>query len=196
MINPYVLPVSPRLLWQTEVGGWNLLAFDYIAGRHADYSPGSDDLPRVIKVMDLLGQITCPDLPLKRAEQRWASHFEDISTAELLRGDSLLHTDFNPVNVLITADSTYLIDWAWPTRGAAWIDPACLVLRLMAAGHTAAEAETWAAHNAAWINAPSDGVTTFAHANRNMWREIADADPQPWKQRMAAVATNWAEYRS
>jgi RIO-like serine/threonine protein kinase len=30
----------------------------------------------------------------------------------------LLHTDFNPLNVLMTADGAWIIDWAWPTRGA------------------------------------------------------------------------------
>jgi hypothetical protein len=39
MINPCVLPVAPRLRWQAEGAGWNLLAFDYLPGtRHADYT--------------------------------------------------------------------------------------------------------------------------------------------------------------
>src|ERR1700683_5148180 len=36
----------------------------------------------------------------------------------------------------------WLIDWAWPTLGAAWTDPARWILRLMASGgHTAPEGE-------------------------------------------------------
>lgn len=100
------------------------------------------------------------------------------------------------MNVLISADSTYIIDWAWPTRGAAWIDPACFALRLMAAGHTAAEAESWAARATAWSSAPTQGIAVFAQANRRMWDEIACHDPLPWKQRMATVATEWSEYRA
>jgi hypothetical protein len=60
-----------------------------------------------------------------------------------LAGDTLLHTDYNPENILITPDGTArLIDWAWPTCGAGWIDPCCLLIRLIAAGHTAHQAET------------------------------------------------------
>jgi hypothetical protein len=196
MINPHVLDVAPTLLWQIEIEGWHLLAFDHVDGRHADYSPGSADLPKVVAAMDALGRIPCPDLPLKEAERRWSDYFGDASARELLRGDSLLHTDFNPLNILIDEGSTYIIDWAWPTRGAAWIDPACLVLRLMAAGHTAAEAESWAARTVAWGTAPTAGVRVFADASRRMWREIARHDPQPWKQRMATVADAWAEHVS
>ncbi|MFD1535587.1 hypothetical protein [Nonomuraea guangzhouensis] len=35
-------------------------------------------------------------------------------------------TDYNPLNMLIAEGRALLIDWAWPTRGAGWIDPACL----------------------------------------------------------------------
>jgi hypothetical protein len=61
MINPHVLPVSARLRWHIEdVAGWNLLGFDYVAGRHADYTPGSPDLAKVIATIRRLGQIHCP----------------------------------------------------------------------------------------------------------------------------------------
>jgi hypothetical protein len=37
--------------------------------------------------------------------------------------------------VPISEHRAWLIDWAWPTLGAAWTDPACWVLRaLMASG--------------------------------------------------------------
>ncbi len=196
MINAHVLDVAPELVWQTEIEGWHLLAFDHVDGRHADYSPGSADLPKVIATMDVLNRLPCPDLPLKQAERRWATYVDDASALDLLRGDSLLHTDFNPLNILINDGSTYIVDWAWPTRGAAWIDPACLILRLMAAGHTAAEAESWAARTVAWTAAPTAGIAVFADASRRMWREIARNDPQPWKQRMATVADAWAAYMS
>lgn len=86
MINPYVLSLAPPLRWQTEGAGWNLLAFTYIPGaRHADYSPGSADLPAVVQVINRLQGIPCPDLPVKRAEQRWAAYVDDTDL-ELLAG--------------------------------------------------------------------------------------------------------------
>jgi hypothetical protein len=63
--------------------------------------------------------------------------------------------DFNPLNVLITPARTWIVDWAWPTRGAAFIDPACFVLRLMAHSHTPASAERWARQCAGWTKPPA-----------------------------------------
>ena len=71
MINPFVQAVAPRLLWHDRAAGWDVLAFEYVDGfRHADYRPGSPDLPRVIDAMHRLSPIGCPDLPVKQAWQR------------------------------------------------------------------------------------------------------------------------------
>jgi hypothetical protein len=196
MIAPYVVAVSPRLLWQVEVDGWHLLGFEYVGGRHADYRPGSADVPKVIDAMRLLGQMPCPDLPLKRAEQRWSSYVDNAAALEVLAGDALLHTDWNPLNVLISDGTARIIDWAWPTRGAGFVDPGCLIVRLMAAGHTAREAEDWAGQVPAWNAASVMAIDTFVSASSRMWAEIVDADPVPWKKDMAEAAQEWAEYRS
>jgi thiamine kinase-like enzyme len=108
----------------------------------------------------------------------------------------LLHTDLNPLNVLMTADGAWIIDWAWPTRGAAFIDPACFLLRLMLGGHTAAQAESWAAQCPSWGKTPDHAINVFAIACARLYDEIARDDPQPWKKGFAAVAQAWAEYRS
>lgn len=195
-INPHVQPLAPALLWRLDdVEGWDVLAFEYVEGRHPDYAPGSPDLPAVIAAIDTLAALPVPDLPLKDARRRWAEYLDD-DDAELLGGDTLLHTDYNPENILITTEDTpRMIDWAWPTRGAAWIDPCCLALRLIAAGHTAAQAEDWASRARAWAGAPRPALDVFARANVDMWDDIAANDPQPWKQRMAGAARQWAEAR-
>jgi hypothetical protein len=195
MVNPFVVQVGPRLLWHVEADAWNILGFEHVAGRHADYSPGSADLPMVIDTMSVLGRVHCPHLPLKRSEQRWAGYVDDSAAMELLRGDTLLHTDYNPMNILVTDDAARIVDWAWPTRGAAWIDPACFALRLMAAGHHPAEAEAWAARVPVWADAPPDAVDTFAIISLRMWDEIATDDPQPWKREMRAMVQEWAAFR-
>lgn len=197
MINPHVLALAPRLRWQAEGAGWNLLAFDYIPGaRHADYTPGSADLPAVVQVLNRLQRIPCPDLPVKQAEQRWAAYLDDDAARDLLAGQTLLHTDFNPLNVLMDSGNAWIIDWAWPTRGAAFIDPACFLLRLMLGGHTACEAEAWAARCDSWGTAPDKAIDAFALACARLYAEIAREDPQPWKARLAAVAQEWARSRS
>ena len=197
MINPHVQPLAPQLRWQAEGAGWNLLAFTYIAGaKHADYSPGSADLPAVVQAINRLQQIRCPDLPVKRAEQRWAAHIDDDTNLGLLAGTALLHTDFNPLNVLMTADGTWIIDWAWPTRGAAFIEPACFLLRLML-GATPRRRPRRGQRNAPpGERRRTRRSTSLAIACARLYDEIAREDPQPWKKRFAAVAQDWAEYRS
>jgi hypothetical protein len=196
MINPHVLPVSPRLRWHIDdVGGWNLLGFDCVCGRHADYTPGSPDLAKVIAIMRRLGETRCPDLPVKQADQRWAAYVDDPADLEHLRGDALLHTDYNPLNVLVSDRGAHLIDWAWPTRGAAFIDPACLILRLIAAGHTPAQAETLVAQAPTWKQAANRAINTFAVASSRLWTQIAIDDPHPWKSHMATAAEQWVQHR-
>jgi hypothetical protein len=197
-INPHVRPLAPAVLWHLDdVDGWNVLGFEYVEGRAADYRPGSPDLPLVLDVVGALGATTCPDVPgVKLAAKRWASYVDDPAEVELLDGVALLHTDYNPDNVLVTSDGVArLIDWAWPTRGAAWIDPCCLLIRMMAEGHTAQQAESWAQRAPAWHTAPAGALDVFARACARMWQDIAEHDPQPWKQRMAAAAREWADAR-
>ena len=100
-INPFVLSVSPQLLWSAETEGWSLLAFEYIAGKHADYMPGSRHLDDVVKVANRLSRTAAPDLPeVRAAEQRWST-WAGADDASLLAGETLLHTDFAGHNVII-----------------------------------------------------------------------------------------------
>ena len=93
MINPHVRGVAPRLLWHDQSAGWDLLAFEYIDGtRHADYRPGSPDLPRVVAAMHRLAAIGCPELLVKQARQRWTAYVDREAGLDLLDGDALLHT--------------------------------------------------------------------------------------------------------
>ncbi|MGW3828254.1 aminoglycoside phosphotransferase, partial [Streptomyces sp. NPDC005071] len=61
-INPYVAPrLAPTILWRVQDdGGWDLLGFEYVSGRHADYAPGSPDLPRVLRLAGELAQVDTP----------------------------------------------------------------------------------------------------------------------------------------
>jgi hypothetical protein len=69
--------------------------------RHADYSPGSPDLPWVIATMHRPAAIHRPDLPVKQAHQRWATYVDRESDLDLLDGKAILHTDFNTLNILL-----------------------------------------------------------------------------------------------
>jgi hypothetical protein len=195
---PLVPHLSPALLWHFDEGGWNVLGYEYVEGRHADYRSGSPDLDLLVALMTDLGQISVPDHDgtFKRAEDRWRTYVSEPGHADLFAGDILTHSDWTPDNVLVSADRAWLIDWAWPTLGAAWTDPACWILRLMASGgHTAQQAEQQAARLPAFANADPDHVDAFALANVTMWEEIARQSALSWTKTMAQAATEWAAYR-
>ena len=203
-INPHLPAGSPRLLWRTRTAEWDLLGFERLTGRAADFRPGSPDLPAIVDTLDRLARTPCPALPLKTVRQRWAS-YTDPDTQHLLDGEHLLHTDVAAHNLIVTGTecgnhptgslTAHLIDWAWPTRGPAWVDPAVWVLRLLEAGHTPAAADQWARRLPAWRTAPRPALDAFARANVALWTELAEQDPdRAWKADLAAHARAWAAY--
>ena len=197
-VAPLVQAISPALLWHFDEAGWNVLGYEYAQGRHADYAPGSPDLDRLVQLMDALSQIKVPDGPgpFKRAEDRWTPYLDDPDSASLFAGPVLTHSDWAPDNVLISPHRAWLIDWAWPTLAAAWTDPACWVLRLMASGgHTALQAEQQASRLPAFHDADPAHIDLFAAANVRLWEEIAQSSTSAWTKTMAEAARSWSAYR-
>ncbi|MCX5597182.1 aminoglycoside phosphotransferase family protein [Streptomyces phaeochromogenes] len=186
-ISPHLPASCPRLLWHVEAGGWVLLGYEAVDGRHADYT-ATDDLNLVLVALAELQEVIAPDdIELKTAAERWGKYTEE-GQGELFAGDTLLHTDFAPDNVLIHSGRARLIDWAWPTRGAAWIDPFMLALRIMETGATAAQAVSWVQRVPSWRESDPKALGVFATAVTRLWREIAAEDPAPWKVAMAGHA--------
>jgi hypothetical protein len=196
-LAPAVAGVSPHLLWHEQVDGWDLLAFEAVEdARHADYAPGSPDVPKVLAMLDRLAAVPCPPVSMFAAERRWGKMLDDPADAQRFAGASLLHTDWHQFNVLITNSRAWLIDWAWAARGAAFIDPALVVPRLIAAGHTPGEAEGWVQKSAAWQDADQESVTLFSQALARMLRTLANNDPHgEWRRPMVEAAATWAAYR-
>ena len=97
---------------------------------------------------------------------------------------------------LVSEISPALIDWAWPTLGAGWTDPACWVLRLMASGgHTAHEAERQASRLPAFAAADPAHIDLFTAANVRLWAEVAQSSTSAWTTKMAQAARSWSAYR-
>ncbi|MFH9554677.1 hypothetical protein [Streptomyces sp. NPDC017435] len=150
----------------------------------------SRDLVLVLHALQELHSVTVPaGVDLKTAPQRWADYTMSTEDAGLFAGEILLHTDFAADNVLIDGERARIIDWAWPTRGAAFIDPFVLAVRMMEAGQTADDAITWVSRLPAWREAPAEAVEAFAAPTTHMWGDIAQADPQPWKTNVAQCAS-------
>jgi len=192
IINPLVRHVSASLKWWAVSEEWNLLGFECIPGGHADYSSGSPDVPKVIDALLQLQGIACPKgIEVKRAEDRWASY---TKTPELLAGTSLLHTEWTPGNILV-ADRARLVDWAWPTRGAAWIDPACLAVWLIASGQSPDSAESWVARIPSWLAASPAALDEFARIQALMWEGIAADSTEEWTRNLARASRQYSTYR-
>ncbi|MFF7247061.1 aminoglycoside phosphotransferase [Embleya sp. NPDC008237] len=191
-VNAFLPASAPRVLWRLEVAGWHLLAFEGIEGRHADYTPGSPDLPLVVAALAELVECPAPGLRLPSAWDRWG-YWCDPAQEPLLTGTSLLHTDPAACNVLVDGVRARLVDWAWPALGPAWIDPALWGLRLISAGgHTPERARSWVSRTPGWRTATPDAVRMFTRAEARRWAEYA-TDGVRGAPEIAHAAHAWAE---
>ncbi|ANN16716.1 hypothetical protein SD37_14315 [Amycolatopsis orientalis] len=182
--------IAPAVHFSADIEDWLVVGFEYVRGRRAQLAPGSSDLALVATALDRIGRLQAPGL--RALEQRWQPTWWDRLGQErpevvgrwnldelvawerkvpaLVAGNSLLHTDLHPDQFLIADDGEIrVIDWGWPARGAAWVDPAFLVIRLIDAGHPADEAETWARQNTRWAEAGDEAITAFAVYVAGLW---------------------------
>ncbi|GAA4907268.1 hypothetical protein [Streptomonospora salina] len=196
LINPYVQPLSPAVLWQAEDDAWTVLGFEVIQGRTADFTPGSPDLPAVVELLNRIRRLPLPDMARDWEETRWDRFTADEPEAAHLRGDTLLFTDLNPNNFIVGGGRTWAVDWSWPTRGAALIDPASFLVQLVAAGHSPTDADAWANECDAWTSADSAAIAVFVAATVRMYRAFAECDPAQWRKAMVAAVETWADYRN
>lgn len=195
-VNPHLGQLSPALISHIVDRGWDLLIFEALDGHHADYSPGSADLPAVAALLSRLAATPCPDIGLRPVEDRLRAYVARRADAQAFVGEVLVHTDPNGTNVIVTGTSAKLVDWAWASRGAAWLDAAYWVIWLIAGGHDPASAETWATEVPAWRQAPPEVLTAFAQAKAEYWQQVAGADPDVFAANTQAAARRWAEYRN
>ncbi|MEO3809222.1 phosphotransferase [Sphaerisporangium sp. B11E5] len=193
-INPHVTHLAPYVLWEVEAGGWLLAGFEYVAGRHLEYAPGSPDLEHLALVVERLGATPTPAGMTLQVEQRWPDE-PDLSP---LAGERhLLHTDLNPGNLLATeAGRVYVVDWGHVTRGAAWLEQGLLIPWLIQAGHAPVQADEWLSRFRAWRTADSAAVDLFSKVNADRWARLAEEGPARWRTAMAEATRAWAEYRT
>ncbi|WP_431884906.1 phosphotransferase [Micromonospora wenchangensis] len=191
-VNPWLPDIAPRLRWKIEESDWLALGFDHVPGRHADLTPGSIDLPVIADTLTALtqGLTPCPPVRVQAATKRW----EGLIAPELVDGETLLHTDVTPFNFLVDT-RVHVVDWSMPCRGAAWIDTALMIVRLVRAGHSPADSEEWADQIPAWKQAAPDAVDAFAAALADLWEQRRQESPAPHRGPLAVAARSWASHR-
>lgn len=186
-----VRPHAPELLWTFDAAGWRIVGFEYVDGRQADYTPGSPDLDAVAAAVADLSERQCPDSVLLRVEDRYKA-LDD--RAEAFAGHSLIHCDLNPDNVLITAEGTVrIVDWAFASRGQAWLDLAFMVPWLIRAGHTPASAEAWLSGLPLWQAADRAHVDLFAALLDQAWTRRNVEGAPAWLVEYAGHVRTWHE---
>ncbi|MFH8752969.1 phosphotransferase [Streptomyces rimosus] len=189
VVNAAVRGVGPRLLWQVEAGGWDLLGFEYVEGQHADLSAGSADLALAADVLRSAQDVRAPE---RAGVPSLADRFTDVlppEQLELLSGDTLLHTDTNPHNLLVGGGRGWLVDWAMPAAGPAWVDVAYTTVRLMEADCPAGEALEWAAQFPSWETADPRAVQALVTGTCRLWeRQVGARDARHSNARYAALA--------
>ncbi|NRQ32083.1 hypothetical protein HII36_09560 [Nonomuraea sp. NN258] len=156
---------APRLLGSVTMDGWYATTWQYINdnARHADLSPGSDDLPRVLDTLALLGTQLTPApagatpvidnveallnkgrhllaKPGLDGRELYLAALDGWDAAELA-GDTLVHYDLSESNLLVSGRCVWVVDWAFAAQGAEWLDAALFAPRLVQAGHTPEEVD-------------------------------------------------------
>lgn len=186
--------LAPRLRWHVEAEGWLIAVFDHAPGVCADLRPDSPDLPVIADALTrMAASLTpCPPVNIQPATTRWGRLIDPA----LIDGDTLLHTDMTHHNFLIAGGRAQVVDWSMPCRGAIWLDTARMLVRLIRAGHTPAEAESWAAQLSAWTQATAEAVDAFAAALAKLSGRLRDHNTNaPHLAEMAKASDAWHQYR-
>ncbi|MGW6600249.1 phosphotransferase [Streptomyces sp. NPDC055036] len=177
-INETVTGIGPGVRYRFELGGWFCLAFIYVEGRHADLSPGTEDMSAVTFTMQKMQQLVFSEsLPFDRftfSAPQFAERFVKFlnpGEAEALKGLNLLHTDTNPHNIMIGKHGghAYVVDWAMPAMGPAWVDPAYMATWLMSYGQTPSDALAWLSGFTSWRQADPKAVEAFVNVTCRHW---------------------------
>ncbi|MEU8826505.1 phosphotransferase [Streptomyces sp. NPDC048636] len=185
-INETVGGISPTIRHRVDAGGWLALAFVYVPGSHADLGPGSKDLDAVAAALERMQHLRPPvDVPVPPLVDRFKGFLEP-GEAERLAGDCLLHTDTNPHNLLIDhGGEAYVVDWAMPAIGPAWVDAAYTAVRLMECEQSPTDALAWLDGITSWRQADERAVEAFVTATCRHWAAaVGEKDAEPSNRRV------------
>ena len=222
------------LLLGTIDDEWFLLVFEDVDGEQPDLRPDSPDVPALLRTIDAMHTILTPcplpalrtvDAALGAQLSGWAHlsrrppHDLDLWARRNLdklaamesawrpwsAGNTMLHMDLRPDNVLIRRDDrrAMIVDWAHAAKGAPWLELANLVPHLIVAGHSPTEAERAVLHGPAMAGVPAWAITGFAAAIAGYW-SAASRQPAPpgayglraFQGTAAAAALAWVAHRT
>jgi len=136
---------APQLRWFLD-GDWVVLGLEYVAARAPRRPWRRTDLDTCLDALETVADLLTPvpsglDLdPVAEELGAWPEFWDHVrahhdlpradeaaalaaSFAEVVGGETLVHTDVRDDNVLLTPDGRALFcDWNWPIVGADWLD--------------------------------------------------------------------------
>jgi hypothetical protein len=180
---------SPAIEWLFEKAGWLVVGFEHCEGPHADLSPGSPHLDLLGKAVRELGEMPAPDVPLFSPTARLGFGRPGLD------GDTLVHTDLGPANLIVTPHGLRIVDWAMATKAAPWLELAMLVPWLISAGHTPYQAERWLSRQPAWRLTDPEALDYVAAKNAEKWASKSAKATAPWVHQLADWTSQWATHR-
>ncbi|GAA2470415.1 phosphotransferase [Winogradskya humida] len=180
---------SPAIEWTFEAAGWLVVGFEHCEGPHADLSPGSPDLELLGDALSVLSQAPAPDVSLFSPKARLG--FEHPAMA----GETLVHTDLGPANLIVTPNGLRIVDWAMAAKAAPWVELAMLMPWLISAGHTPGQAEQWLVRQSAWQLTDPEVLDYFATKNAEKWATKSAGTTMAWMHDLATWTSEWAAYR-
>ncbi|RKF25454.1 phosphotransferase [Micromonospora globbae] len=181
---------APEVLWHFEAAGWLVMGTEHLDGCHADLRPGSPDLDLLAAALNGLQATRALGGPWFTPAGRLG--FDHPA----MNGTAVVHSDLNPTNLIVTRHGLRIVDWAWATKAAPWVELALLVQWLIGSGHTPEQAEAWLAQFPAWASVDRDVIDHFAFGNAAKWSSKARRSDQGWVHDIAAWTAAWAAYRA
>lgn len=151
--------------------------------------------------MGAAGAVAAPGQGPPAGLDGWArEHVDQLAgwearAVEVADGTDLVHTDLHPLNILVSGERAQVVDWAWSRTGSAAVDVAFLIARLVAAGHTPAQAEVWADALPVWQATPSAARTALAVAVWGIWEHQRGAQPRALWNQLTPAARAAAHHR-
>ncbi|MCA2216286.1 phosphotransferase [Jidongwangia harbinensis] len=181
---------APAIEWDFETDGWLVVGFEHVDGPHADLSPASPDLDLLEATLKQLQETPAP------GGRPWFSPAARLGfTHPAMDGDTLVHTDLSPTNLIVSPHGLRLVDWAFATKAAPWVELALLVPWLIASGHTPQQAEQWLARRPAWGATNPQILDEFASRNAAKWSIKAQQSTAGWIHDLAHWTGHWSAYR-
>jgi hypothetical protein len=142
---------APRLLW-SEDDDWVVLGLEYVEARAPRRPWRKADLDACLDALETVATVLTPvppDLDLDPFADdlgTWPAFWDHVRAtrdlphadeaaalaagfAEVVGGETLVHTDVRDDNVLLTTDGRALFcDWNWPCAGADWLDSLVMLI--------------------------------------------------------------------